>query len=57
MFKIGERVQLHPVTGAWMRGDRYGEVVKLGRLYIHVKMDRSHRVLKFRIKSELLMPI
>ncbi len=43
---IGSRVQLHPATDAWMSGDRYGEVAKIGRKWIHVKMDRSGRTLK-----------
>lgn len=25
--KAGERCQMHPATNAWMRGDRYGDVV------------------------------
>ena len=31
MFKIGDRVQLHPATDDWMRGDRYGDVVNVRR--------------------------
>lgn len=46
-FHIGQRVQSHPATDAWMMGDRYGEVVRLGRKYVHVKMDKSGRTLKF----------
>lgn len=40
-YWLGMRVQLHPGTDAWMRGDRYGDVVKVGRTFLHVKMDRS----------------
>lgn len=40
-FKIGDRVELHPATDAWMSGDRYGEVKEIGRFYLHVRMDRS----------------
>jgi len=54
-FKIGQRVQLHPATDTWMRGDRYGEVVKIGRLYIHVKLDKSDHVLRFR--PDNLLPL
>lgn len=43
---VGSRVQLHPATDAWMQGDKYGEVVKVGTKYVHVRMDRSGRVLK-----------
>jgi hypothetical protein len=41
---LGDRVELHPATDAWISGDRFGEVVKIGRRYIHVHMDRSGRV-------------
>lgn len=40
-FKVGERVELHPATDAWMAGDRYGEIEEIGRFYLHVRMDRS----------------
>lgn len=43
-LKIGHRVQLSPAADAWMQGDRYGEVVRVGRSIVHVKMDRSGRV-------------
>lgn len=46
-MKIGDRVQAHPGTDTWMMGDRFGTVSKLGRKYIHVKMDRSGRTIRF----------
>lgn len=46
-FLIGDRVQTHPATDAWMFGDRYGEVTAIGRVYIHVRMERSGRTLRF----------
>lgn len=46
-ISVGMRVEVHPSTDAWMMGDRFGEVVKNGRKYIHVRMDRSGRVLQF----------
>lgn len=46
-FRAGDRVQAHPATDAWMQGDRYGAVVKIGRRYAHVKMDASGRRLRF----------
>jgi hypothetical protein len=46
-FSVGERVQLHPGTNRWMMGDRYGEVVKVTREYVHVKLDKSGKTLKF----------
>lgn len=40
------RVELHPATGWWMMGDRFGAVVNVGRKYLWVKMDRSGRTLR-----------
>lgn len=40
-FTVGDRVELHPATDRWMRGDRFGTVAKLGRRYVHVTLDRS----------------
>jgi hypothetical protein len=45
-FKPGQRIQLHPGTDRWMRGDRYGEVLKVGRLKLTVKMDRSGQTIR-----------
>lgn len=50
-MRIGERVELHPGTDAWMRGDRYGEIVAVVErkghpVSVRVKMDRSGRVLR-----------
>jgi hypothetical protein len=40
---IGERVQLHLATDLWMRGARYGEIVKFGTRYVHLKLDSGRR--------------
>lgn len=40
-FKIGDRVQTHPATDAWMRGDRYGTVVYVGPDIVQVALDKS----------------
>lgn len=45
-FAEKERVELHPAMDAWMQGDRFGKVVKLGRKYVHVLMDHSGRKLE-----------
>lgn len=50
-MRIGERVELHPGTDAWMSGDRYGEIVAVvehhGRVTcVRVRMDKSGRVLR-----------
>lgn len=52
-LKLGARVQLSPASDAWMSGDRYGEVVRLGRQIVHVKMDRSGRVRWFHPETIL----
>lgn len=49
--RAGMRVQSHPATDAWMSGDRYGTIVKVGRTKIHAKMDRSGRVLRFSAEN------
>lgn len=54
-YKKDDRVELHPATDAWMMGDRFGAVAKVGRKYIHVKMDKSGRTLKFT--PDLVKPI
>lgn len=46
-FVVGDRVQTHPATDAWMSGDRYGDVVTAGRRFVHVKMDRSGLTKRF----------
>ncbi len=38
-FKAGTRVQMRPATDLWRRGARYGDVVKVGRKYLIVKLD------------------
>lgn len=38
-FKVGQRIQLHPGTNLWMQGARYGEIVKVGRKVLHVRLD------------------
>jgi hypothetical protein len=40
-FRVGERVSMHPATDAFMMGDRYGEVSRIGKQFVHVRMDRS----------------
>lgn len=45
-FRSGDRVMLHPGTDAWMRGDKYGDVTRIGKKHVHVKMDVSGRTLK-----------
>tara|TARA_R110000744_G_C19045732_1_gene527208 strand:+ start:71 stop:268 length:198 start_codon:yes stop_codon:yes gene_type:complete len=48
-FNPGDRVQSHPATDAWMAGDRYGNVTKVGRKYVSVKLDTSGRTKRFPV--------
>ena len=46
-YRIGMRAELHPATDAWMRGDRYGDIVlvsKDGQTF-RIRMDRSGKTL------------
>jgi hypothetical protein len=45
-YREGQRVQLHPGTDRWMRGDRYGTVLRTGRKYVRVLMDRSGHTIR-----------
>lgn len=44
---FGPRVMAHVATDAWMSGDRYGTVTKIGTRYVHVLMDTSGRTRRF----------
>ena len=46
-FNVGQRVQLHPGTDSWMRGDRFGTVAKVGRALVSVRLDASGRTVQF----------
>lgn len=43
---VGNRVQISPAHDAWMRGDRFGEVVKITDKTVHVRLDKSGKVLR-----------
>ena len=43
-YTVGDVVELAPHTDAWMRGDRFGKVVDIGRFYLHVKCTPSGKV-------------
>lgn len=54
-FRIGDRVQLHPATSAWMMGDRWGEIVGFTAHNLHntnlrgvkVRLDKSGKTRAF----------
>ena len=50
-LKLGQRVQLHPATDRWMRGDRWGVVYKLGRKYPELVMEVSGHHVKVRLQD------
>lgn len=51
IFK-GDRVKFAAWTDVFMRGERYGEVVKTGTKYIHVKGERSGRTFRFGLETD-----
>ena len=59
--RIGQRIQMHPARSEWMQGDRYGEVIGLGRArqYVNtftreielerplrIRLDKSGRIVR-----------
>ena len=45
-YAVGQRVQLHEWSYRWVRGDRYGEVIKVAGRRIVVRLDTSGKVAK-----------
>jgi hypothetical protein len=45
-YVVGQRVQLHPGSYRWVLGNRYGEVIKVNRTNIEVRLDKSGTVAK-----------
>lgn len=54
-YEPGTRVELGPWCDRWMRGDRFGEVVKttMNGKRVHVRMDRSGQVAKLHPSNVL----
>lgn len=46
-FHVGDRVEIAPHFDLWMRGDRYGTVVKDSKLGVYVKMDKTGKRLRY----------
>jgi hypothetical protein len=46
-MKVGTRIEIHPATALWMRGARFGTVVKVTRTKVHVDVDKTGRVHRF----------
>jgi hypothetical protein len=42
-YQVGDRVEIHPGTDLWMRGARYGTVIRMSSTpadRVHVRMDK-----------------
>ena len=54
--QAGRRVEMHPCTDWWMRGDRFGTVTKVDKAkgLLHVKLDKSSRTVK--VTPDLIDP-
>jgi hypothetical protein len=46
MIRATDRVELHPATDYWMRGDRFGTVEKVGRKWVSVRLDKTYRLVR-----------
>jgi hypothetical protein len=46
-FHKGQRVQMHPATDLFMRGARYGTVVRVAKTYVSVKLDKLTYAVRF----------
>lgn len=46
------RVELHPATDEWMRGDRYGDIIGYSALgKVIVRLDKSQRIVWLKKKD------
>jgi len=52
-FLVGQRAQVHPATDAWMQGDRFGTVTKIGARLVQLRMERSGAVRRFPARDIL----
>jgi hypothetical protein len=52
-FRVGDRIEMHPATTLWMRGDRYGSVVAVGSTRVVVHLDKSERDLRLHASAIL----
>lgn len=43
-LRVGERIAIHPANDLFMRGAKYADVVRLGRKYVHAKIDAGRMV-------------
>jgi hypothetical protein len=50
----GDSVKILPHADLFMMGERFATIVKIGRLWIHVRGHRSGKVFKFHIQTDAL---
>jgi hypothetical protein len=50
-MKINDRVQLHPATDSWMKGDRFGTITKISKGLVSVLLDTSCSIKKFSVEN------
>lgn len=43
-FRPGDRVGTHPASHAWISGRRFGDVVKVGRKWVHIESETARGV-------------
>lgn len=49
-FKAGDVVALHPATGWWMRGAKFGTVERVGRTVLFVRLHLMGKPMKMIIR-------
>jgi len=55
-FKVGQRVQSHPATDRWMRGQRFGTVEWVSKRTVWVRFDRGSRKVA-AVQPRNLLPV
>ena len=55
-FKPGQRVQAHPATDRWMKGQRFGTVEMIGKRTVWVRFDRGSRKVA-SVQARNLLPV
>lgn len=52
-YWVGKRIQVHPATDAWMRGDRFGTVVGIGAAREYVDRETRQTSMQRPLKVKL----
>ena len=53
--RVGKRIQMHPARSEWMQGDRFGEIIGLGRSreYVDTFTGKTEMVRPLRVKLDV----